>query len=51
MVYDVEKNTPKEKIDEIINKKMWEGPGKFTPGAIFLPTNEESFLEFLYLYL
>lgn len=46
MVYDVEKNTPKEEIDEIINKKMWEGPGKFTPGA-FCSGKEQSEEEIL----
>ena len=32
MVYDFEKNTPREEIQKIINNKLWEKPGKFTPG-------------------
>ena len=32
MVYDFEKNTPREEIQKIINNKSWEKPGKFTPG-------------------
>lgn len=32
MVYDFEKNTPREEIQKIINSKKWEKPGKFTPG-------------------
>ena len=32
MVYDFEKNTPREEIQQIINSKKWEKPGKFTPG-------------------
>ena len=30
MAYDFEKNTPREEIQEIINNKLWEKPGKFT---------------------
>ena len=35
MVYDFEKNTPREEIQKIINNKLWEKPGKFTspPGS------------------
>ena len=32
MVYDFEKNTSREEIQRIINEKLWEKPGKFTPG-------------------
>ena len=32
MAYDFEKNTPREEIQEIINNKLWEKPGKFTSG-------------------
>jgi len=30
MVYDFEKNTPREEIQKIIDNKSWEKPGKFT---------------------
>ena len=30
MVYDFNKNTPKEEVDRIINEGLWEGPGRFT---------------------
>ena len=35
MVYDFEKNTPREEIQKIIDNKSWEKPGKFTlpPGS------------------
>ena len=32
MAYDFEKNTSREEIQRIIHEKMWEKPGKFTPG-------------------
>ena len=33
MAYDFEKNTSREEIQRIIHEKMWEKPGKFTPGV------------------
>jgi len=35
-LYDVIENTPKEEVEEIINKGLWEGPSKFAkaPGGI-----------------
>ena len=32
MAYDFEKNTSREEIQKIIHNKLWEKPGKFTPG-------------------
>ena len=30
MIYDFEKNTPKEEVEDIINKGRWEVPGKYS---------------------
>ena len=32
MAYDFEKNTSREELQRIIHEKLWEKPGKFTPG-------------------
>ena len=32
MAYDFEKNTPHDEIQKIITDKLFEKPGKFTPG-------------------
>ena len=32
MAYDFEKNTSREELQRIIHEKLWEKPGKLTPG-------------------
>ena len=49
MVYDFNKNTPKEEVDKIINESLWEGPGRFTQKQNRDPTKSSRELPVLHL--
>lgn len=43
MIYDWEKNTPKEEVERIINSGEFEVPSKYTPENVKLTTESEKF--------